>query len=280
MKILMFTRVKIFDKYLRGGAKRFYELYIQLSKNHDVEMCTVDDESDYRANDIKGTVFPDIIFNKKKPLKSSIEIYNATKIRVREIRNSHYDKIIVFGIPSAIVLSLFRMDNIYLFLRDDLIGYRKISMGYPEKRISLGNKVYLKFLNLIEGISIRKCHILVVQCNHDLAELKKRHRAICTELDNKAIIQINNVNPSWIVENSQAIPMNLGLYDDRFFKVGFIGNFNNEQKGNKIFLEAISNIKDPNIVFYIGGTGKNDELFRSTYGNNDNIIFYLIFKYI
>lgn len=272
MNILMFSRVKIFDEHLRGGAKRFYELYSKLKeKNHNVEMCTVDVEAEYKKRNIDGFVFPRNVFNKRRPLKAIYEILKVTKDKVTKIKNSEYDKIIVFGISSAIVLSIYGVKNIYLFLRDDLIGYRKVSMGYPDIKLSIKNRIYLVFLNIIEGISIRKCKTLVVQCNHDLMELKRRHKSYGVQLVKKTIIQINNVNPSWIVESSSSSSMN--LEDSGKTIVGFIGNFNNEQKGNRLFLEAVCGIDNPEIEFYVGGTGKSEKELQRRYSENDNIHF-------
>lgn len=271
MKILMFSRVKIFDGHLRGGAKRFYELYIQLQKYHDVEMCTVDDSCEYERRGIKGTVFPGVLFNRENPIKSIYEILSTTKHRINEINHTGYERIIVFGIPSAIVLSIYNVKKMYLFLRDDLIGYRKISMGYPGRKLSIKNRIYLWSLKLIEGVSIKKSDKIVVQCHHDLEELKKRHRLYSHTLEKKTIIQINNVNPTWIVNNSGASSMDLG--NEGKIKIGFLGNFNNEQKGNRIFLEAISCIDNQDVVFFVGGTGTSEEELRIKYADMNNIHF-------
>lgn len=78
----------------------------------------------------------------------------------------------------------------------------------------------------------------------------------------KSVIQINNVNPSWIVSGggiSNSVRKN---YD-----ISFIGNFKDYRKGHDLLLAAIKELADDGVVLKaaIIGDGKHLDESKKQY---------------
>ena len=126
------------------------------------------------------------------------------------------------------------------------------------------------------GIStIRKAKRIIVQCDHDLQELLKRHKFISKSLKKKSIIQINNVNPSWITNNSKILPLYKQSILEKEYIVGFVGDFKDERKGHNLFLKTAARLSRniPNIKFILVGDGQKLMNYIEQYKPYQNIEF-------
>ena len=98
---------------------------------------------------------------------------------------------------------------------------------------------------------------IICQCNYDKNKLISRHPIIAKLISKKTRILINNVNPSWIVNNKTK-----GLEENQIkaegkFRVCFVGNFDSPRKGHQLLLDAANEIlkKDTGIEFILIGGG-------------------------
>lgn len=271
-KILMYTTNKIYTaNRITGGIKRFNMLYDSLiENNYNVDLYCGESQDDLEKYNKNAYSINTRTTNKK--IFPSIEIMFKNLKLLKKLKKNNYDYVIVFDVPTAISLSILKFKNIYLFLRQDLIEYRKISLASKKKNI-IYKTIYLKFMNFCEFVCLNNAKKLLVQCNYDLNNLIKRHRFIRKKIKNKAVIQINNVNAPWIVENSKVDSFSPKTDSD--FKIGFIGDFSNPRKGHEIMLESLKLLNDEKISFsaFIIGDGKELELYKKKFANCSNINF-------
>lgn len=277
-RIAMYSTGKIFADRVTGGTKRFVELYKSLiAKGYQVDLYSTDDSRDiekYKISNYQlksGNKSNNVFF----PTEFKILFKNFSKLI--NLKKSNYDAVIVFDVPPAIGLSLFRVKNIKLFLRQDLVGYKEIILKeYSEKRLIIS--LYIGFLKLCESFSFVSANKIIIQCEYDLNQLIARHRIIKNIIQDKSVIQINNVNPSWIVEKSKdayTIFPQEERNEENKFVVGFIGNFNDERKGHRIFIEAVKNLLDKGIKIeaYIVGDGPKLSAYKNDFSKYSEIKF-------
>ncbi len=271
-RILMYTNDKIYTtKRMTGGIKRFKMLYEGLIKlDYNVTLYCGESEDDLKKyNKSARSVNRE---NNRTRLFAGIGIFLKNRKLIKNIKKEQYDEVIVFDIPTAIGLCLCSVKNINLFLRQDLIEYRKVLLNEKNKG-KCYTSLYLKIMSLCEYICLKKAKKIIVQCQYDLNNLVKRHKHISKKIAKKAYVQINNVNAPWIVEKSKK-SIEKRIDSDMKFSIGFIGDFSSTRKGHDIFLPVIKKLLDEkyNIKAYVIGDGKLLESERTKY-NNDSIIF-------
>jgi glycosyltransferase involved in cell wall biosynthesis len=269
----MYTNDKIYTtERMTGGIKRFKMLYDGLiKKGYDVTLfCGETKEELDKYNKQAFSINRDI---KKKRFFNGINIYFNNRKIIKELKKDKYDEVIVFDVPTAIGLCLKKMKNVNLFLRQDLIEYRKILLKENNKG-KLYSKIYLNFMNLCEYLCCKRSKKIIVQCNYDLNNLLNRHKTIKKSIKEKSYVQINNVNAPWIVDKSKK-EIEYKMEDNKSFKICFIGDFSNTRKGHDIFLNAIKRLLDEkeNIKAYVIGDGKLLENEKDIYSDYKNIIF-------
>lgn len=259
-KILMYTNLKIFSEKQSGGMKRFLELYSYLkesSKNYKVDFYSRDNKNEAMKN--RGIFLP-----------KALSLFFKEKEIFSKIKKEKYDEIILFDVREAIWFSLRNIKNVNLFLRQDLIEYRKIM--YREKNIFI-LYIYLMILYICEVICLINAKKIIIQCNYDLNKIIKRHFILSNLIKRKSRILINNVNPSWIVEKSKVIVKK----DERnsTFKIGFIGNFSDKRKGHDLLLKVLKNLIENSykIEGIIIGTGQELDKNIKLYEKYKNIKF-------
>ena len=189
----MYTNDKIYTtSRMTGGLKRFKMLYESLlQKGFDVTLyCGENNDTLKKYNPNAISINRD---EKKVFLFPSITIFLRNRKILKEIRKKKYDDVIVFDVPTAVGLCINRIKNINLFLRQDLIEYRKIILNDQHKNW-LYKWIYLKFMLLCEYICCKNAKKIIIQCEYDLNNLINRHKFIRNKIKSKSYIQINNVN--------------------------------------------------------------------------------------
>lgn len=264
-KVAMYSTSELFGKRVTGGLKRFLELYYGMKNDGiNVDLFSADSNKVLIENGIEGISLDKNIKKNSLFIPAELKILLQNRKIIKFIKRQEYKSVIVFDVPTAIGLCICGVKNINMLIRQDLIGYKKISFN-NRIRSKLLCCIYLKFMKLCESICIIRSKKIIVQCKYDLNELVKRHSFLKKSILRKTKIQINNVNPSWIVSKSQISNKNDELKFQKEFKIGFIGDFSNERKGHKIFIEAIKSILDDgfNIKVTIIGDGKQLNYYKN-----------------
>jgi len=271
-RILMYTNDRIYTtERMTGGIKRFKMLYDGLIElGYNVTLYCGESERDlkkYNAN--AHSINREI---KKSRFFPSIEIYFKNKKIIKKLKKDNYDEVIVFDVPTAIGLCFNHLKNINLFMRQDLIEYRKIKLN-ENKKNKIYSFFYIKFMSLCENICCRQSKTIILQCDYDLKNLLARHKLISNSIKKKAFIQINNVNAPWIVENSK-IRIENEIKRNKF-NICFIGDFSSNRKGHDIFLLAIEQLlkNSYNVNAYLIGDGKQLDEIKKKYKEYNNIFF-------
>ena len=268
----MYTNDKIYTtERMTGGIKRFKMLYEGLlKKGYNVTLYCGETKTDLDIfNKEAYSINRD---TKNSKLFKGISIFLKNKKLIKSLKKQNYDHVIVFDVPTAIGLCLNKLKNIDLFMRQDLIEYRKV-MLQEKKKNKLYTTIYLKFMNYCEYICCKRAKKIVVQCQYDLNNLLKRHKHISSDIKNKTSIQINNVNAPWIVDRSNKEIENI-IEKGNEFQLCFVGDFSSTRKGHDIFLNAINNLiqEKLNIKAYLVGDGKLLEHEKEKY-NDKHIVF-------
>lgn len=239
MKICMFSIGDIYGKQT-GGIKRFKELYFYLKKaGHDVKLYCATDIEILKKNGITEAESVKTDGRYKGFLRiPSYVIYKNNQEIYKKISNEKYDCVISFDVPSTIGLCLKGIPNIYYFVRQDLIQYRKIQYENMNMK-PLKKNILLIAGWIMEGICVRKSYKIVSQCKYDLNQIKIRHIFCKWMIKKKSIIQINNINPSWIKKCVNTIDRSQCSFD-----VIFVGNFDDSRKGYQLFIDAVQLLKE------------------------------------
>ena len=268
----MYTNDRIYTtERMTGGIKRFKMLYEGLKKEgYNVTLYCGETEDYLKEHNINGKSISRS--TNKKFLFPSINIFINNAKKLKEIKKSNYDKVIVFDVPTAIGLCLKKIKKINLFLRQDLIEYRKVILQ-SKKKGRIFSFFYLKFMCFCEYICCKRAEKIIVQCNYDLTNLCMRHHNIKKKIMEKSYIQINNINVPWIIDSLSKNDKDIKVGDS--FNISFIGDFSNARKGHGILLPTVSKIIEEgyNIEVYIIGDGKELEKYKSMYKKIKRIHF-------
>ena len=269
----MYTNDKIYTtSRMTGGLKRFKMIYDGLIKRgYNVTLYCGESVADLKKYNNKAI---SINRNEKKSfLFPSIIIFFRNRKTLKQIRKENYTDVIVFDVPTAVGLCVNGIKNINLFLRQDLIEYRKIMLS-DQNKSKIYRWLYLKFMSLCESICCKKAKKIIAQCNYDLNNLLLRHRFLSKKIKNKSHVQINNVNTPWIVSKSRQ-ELITKINNNHSFSICFIGDFSNTRKGHDIFLLAMKKLfeKKCDIEVYVIGDGILLEKEKHDYSFNACIHF-------
>ncbi len=259
MKILMYSTGELFKNGQTGGIKRFIELARYLQKEFGADLCCADDDVVLKKNGLRSTY-------QMRPIKAEMYRFFPPEGRIaitnrdiiKRIKNEKYDYIISFDVPPTVLLCLLNIPNIVLMIRKDLIGYFDVT----HRKKNIKTFVKRKFFKLSEGICLKKSKKIVTQCLYDERCLLERHPLLAKTITNKFVVQINNINPSWISNKIEREEKK-----DNQFKIGFIGNFNDSRKGHEILLKSAQILieKYDNVIFYIVGAGTFFNYYKEKY---------------
>lgn len=266
---MYFTGVLYNSKSQTGGIKRFVELAEYICKNNaDSVLFSRDNEETIYSRGINS--FVKLTSNKqgKSLLPPEARILLANKNVIKYIRHEQFDNVIVFDVPMAIGLMLFGVKNVVLMIRKDMIGYEKVSNKNKWKWL----KIFYQYI--CESICLYRSRLVICQCIYDKEVLKYRHPFLKNRIENKTMVQINNVNPSWVRENSTIKEIDAVDSKEDCFRVCFIGGFDNPRKGQDIFLKAAIELlnRQHDIQFILIGGGNRLEEYKRNY-RHPNISF-------
>lgn len=262
----MYSTGEVFRKNKTGGNKRFIEIAGYLQKHYGADLCCSDEKEMVEANGFTQTyriTEPDDSIPGFLP--EEIRILMKNRGLLKQIRAQGYDYVISFDVPPTVGLGFYKVKNIVLMIRKDLIGYYDITHENTSKAKKLLERSFLMFS---EWFCMRKSRIIVTQCDYDKQRLIERHPTCKAAIDQKTRIQINNVNPSWAAKN-QAKACAGGK------NICFIGNFNDSRKGHDLLLPCAREItaSHPDVTFHIIGGGKDLDTYRQQY-ESSQIRFY------
>lgn len=275
MKIALYTYARVFAEKQTGGQKRFKELYKHLSAKYDVTLYSIDDQNTKELNGRKHIVIKQVPVKQLSLLPADFRVYFKNRELLKQIREEKYDKIIVFDVTSGWPLFAAHIENIQLFIRQDLISYKSISLDSANKS-RLYKRFYLQMMKMAESTCLKGADKIVVQCKYDLECLVRRHKNIERIIADKTVIQINNVNPSWIKQQPTTITDRQSKNNGRdAFYLGFVGSPDDTRKGFHIFEGALEKlIQDGySIGAYIIGNSRKIEEYRNKYKDNYRISF-------
>ena len=269
MKLALYTTAQIYGSKQTGGIKRYAELTEYAGvKMDDVVLFSRDD-----VDIIKGRGVRDFV--KLKEAKGyrffppETRLLLSNKNILKQIKKSCFEKIVIFDVPTATGPLLYGLKNVVLMIRKDMIGYENVQNRSKTKWLKIC------FQWLCESICMSWAKLIITQCNYDKDVLKGRHPLLAKAIEKKTVVQINNVNPSWIVTKSEKTTDNVNLLGNTDkFRICFIGSFGNPRKGQDLFLAAATEIlkgrKDMHFIL-IGG-GNRLDVYKKKY-ESDNIMF-------
>lgn len=272
MSILLYTTGTVLSNTRTGGMKRFVELskYIN-ANNKDVCFCSMDASSVIKNVGFENSVTltppsSNYIYRMLLP-ELSILLMNYKKIRT--LRRQRFSVVVVFDVPTAIGLCLMGFENVNLLLRKDMIGYEKVNAR--NKGLKFWSKLFVQWI--CESICFFCSKVIITQCRYDLNRICGRHPFLRRLLLRKTKIQINNVNPSWIVSKTSVEKSN--DTDNECFKICFIGDFNSDRKGHNLLLPVACKLLDKyrNLEFKIIGDGVQLAQCKKKYEQYENIKF-------
>lgn len=270
--IVMYSSGSLFAERPTGGVRRFIELSTKFNESCKTELLLVGQDSteEVEKHGFKRYIKLMSANNSgiRKFLPPEMQILVSNKKQIKQLKETSNDMLVVFDVPPAIGLVLSGFNNIVLMIRKDLIGYEKTI----NKKWSLYPKLFL--LWFCESICMIKSKKIICQCNYDKNKLISRHPIIAKLISQKTRILINNVNPSWIVNNKTKGLEEIQIKAEGKFRVCFVGNFDSPRKGHQLLLDAANEIlkKDTEIEFILIGGGKAMKQYKKKY-ENENIRF-------
>lgn len=270
-KYLFYSSGALYSGIQTGGVKRCKEL-INSALARKQNICFASQDSEDITNNKGFNRFFQLKEGKHTGLLNLLppefQVFLTNIGMIKTIKKSKFDRVVVFDVPPAVGLVLLRVKNIVLMIRKDLIGYEKTI----NHRWSLYPK--LVFLWVCESLCMMRSKKVVCQCYYDKHKLMKRHPIIAYSINKKTLILINNVNPSWVIENKHNVRNVIQLSPKEMFRVCFIGNFDTPRKGHQLLLDAAIDILKYNkdIEFVLIGGGESLDHYRMHYAN-ERIIF-------
>ena len=281
-ELLLYESGKIFGSPRTGGVKRFIELCNYLVEKERIiddyivrtSLCCGDDSVTLQNNGLKARYKMIVSSKKKTNCIIPPELINVLRNvkTINRIKKDNYVGVIVFDVPQAIGLCLLGVKNVILMIRKDMIGYEivKNTNGGFKKRF----KLMMQWIS--EDIVLKRCKLIICQCFYDVDVLIGRHIKKKIIINDKACVQINNVNASWITRKNVNKKTKELTKTENQFNIGFIGGFDDLRKGQEIFLETARSVLQTSKVcglkFFLIGGGKHLDTYKKKY-ESDAISF-------
>ncbi len=268
-RLLLYSSGIILEERPTGGELRFLELAKAMSEREDASLCCADEEERLKEKGLRATYHLKDGSAAPKGLPQEARIFFANRTLLKQICQEAYESVIVFDVPPAVGLCLSGMKNLVLMIRKDLIGYEKVK----SKNRDLGFFFRICYQWLCEWFCLSHAQMLICQCAYDRDVLLRRHPLLRRKLIHRTRIQINNVDPAWIVQRSESAETDERGKDT--FRVCFIGGFDDLRKGQNLFLKAAEHLaeKYSDIEFLLIGGGKKQPSYVEQYAS-DQIRFY------
>ncbi|MCR5087943.1 MAG: glycosyltransferase family 4 protein [Oscillospiraceae bacterium] len=262
-KMLLYSSGIILEEKPTGGELRFLELAGAMSDRDDSALCCADPEEKLRERGLhaayrlkEGTSAP-------KALPEEARILLSNRTLLKQIRQEAYDAVIAFDVPPAVGLCLSGVKNLVLMIRKDLIGYERAKT--EKKGIRFSFRICYQWL--CESLCLSHARMVICQCAYDRDMLVRRHPLYRKRLIQRTRIQINNVNPAWIIQRSEAVETVKRSIER--FRICFIGGFDDLRKGQRLFLEAAEHLSEKysDIEFLLVGGGKQQPSYAKRYAS-------------
>lgn len=245
---------------LTGGHRRFLELANGLQRDSRVVVVSPVapqlhkgiNLTHYQIDLVKSDILP-------KHIQGAMSIRKALK-GVSEVTTCDYA--ISFNPVHTLLLNNGGAKNIVSLFREDLIGYMN-AIG-----ASGGKKLYSQ---IQETLAVKVSDLIIVQCESDRKNLIERNKKHCRDIESKLCVQVNNADASWMGGHG----FRTGFLYREVPEILFVGDFSNERKGHKELLLAAVELLSQGYRFklLIAGDGRDLELYRSQYGQYDEISF-------
>ena len=270
-KILLYSSGKIVTDKPTGGDRRFLELAKYLVDKPYAELCCADDEDMLQAVSLKADLHLIRPPQRRSLLPQELRILLANRVLIKQMveTQDNGSAMIIFDVPPAVGPILLGAKNVVLMLRKDLIGYEQLK----NKKKSITGKFSLSYQWLCESLCLNRAKLIICQCAYDREKVLNRHPLIREKINQKLLIQINNVNPSWIIDHSeQALPEQR---NNAFFRVCFVGGFDTSRKGQDLFLQAAKFLSErhEDLEFILVGGGEKLPDYQKKW-SSDRIVFY------
>ena len=267
-RILLYSSGIIADRKPTGGELRFLELAGYMAGQKDTALCCADDETALGVYGLKADIRMKGSGDAPSFLPEEARILLANRDTLKQIRKQNYHRIVVFDVPPATGLVLSGARNLVLMIRKDLIGYERVrSSGNGWKK-----KLRIAYQWTCESMCIRSAAQVICQCAYDRDVILNRHPLLKKKAASKFDIQINNINPSWIVKRDSESEAETN--DTGRFRICFIGGFDDLRKGQDLFLDAAKSLESrhPDLEFVLAGGGKRLQNYRDRF-ESDRIRF-------
>jgi glycosyltransferase involved in cell wall biosynthesis len=272
--IVMYTDFSYGKQNPTGGTKRYLELIYGLVEKGNIVHLFVPKDAELKnhnclvRHDIKRCAVNSFL------IPNGLLNFLVNFKNLSYIKRINYDAIVSFDIPNSIQLRLLGIKRLLLFIRQDFIECRKISV----KTHSLISKIYLSVLKIIEKTVILHAHKIIVQCQHDKVVLLKRHFKFEQIIQKKIFILNNNVNPSWVTSEKYCF---IKKEKNENIQLCFIGDLNDPRKGFDILLSAVLILLDEgkNLSLNVIGGGTLLDNYRIQFASKANIKFWGMLEY-
>ena len=263
-KYLLFSTSQIYTDNPTGGIRRYRELCEYINKVDDAIICSFDETTDMISlgyNHVHINEGKNIGLYKILP--PIFRIFYQNRRIISQLRKNGYDKIVVFDTAPTFALAVWGFRHITMLIRKDVFEYEKVS----SRSIILFRYLKLTMLWVWEIVCLLSVDKIITQCAFDRDILKSRHPILASVVDKKTQIQINNVNPSWIVRKSSEVSSEVQLGSHNSFRICFIGGFDDARKGQDFFLETAQTLlrKGEEFEFVLVGGGSNLSKYKDLY---------------
>ena len=260
-RVLLYSSGIIAEEKPTGGELRFLELAAYMAEQKETALCCADEAEKLSFCGLHADLKMKRAEGAPNFLPEEARILLANRATLKRIAKSDFTAVIAFDVPPAIGLTLFGVRNLVLMIRKDLIGYERVK----SRDNGLKKQLRLAYQWSCEGICLRNSKRIICQCAYDRNVILARHPVMRRKLEGKFKIQINNCNPSWVVDQAEKTATE--VRDDDRFRICFIGGFDDLRKGQDLFLKAAENLAPsyPNTEFLLVGGGKKLETYRKQY---------------
>ncbi|MFW5944566.1 MAG: glycosyltransferase [Bacteroidota bacterium] len=161
----------------------------------------------------------------------------------RLAKNINADGVVLFSVPYAIQGILAGLDNISVFIRED-IGQNIYFQDQKSKGLSrYTRKINLFLFKLIEKYTLSKVQKVILPGNYAKNALESKYPGVFKKLEKKTYVLYNNINAGWMLSYSGYIrqkPVPAG----NIYRFVFAGRLNTCQKGLHLLLSAVQRLTD------------------------------------
>lgn len=272
---VMYTAFDYKNGKVTGGTRRFLEILYGLLNADNIVHLYIPREADIKRH--KNLMRHNIYGKESRYFPNGLLNFLFNFNALRLIKKIQYDAFIIISVPYAIQCVLLRIKKLKFIIWEDFIGYKKIQLD--QRNIAkVFKSILIWILTKLEKKVLSNVDKVIVQCEYDKKITLNRHKVLYKKLEPKFEILFNNVNPSWIIENTSII-INKNNYSRPFYQFIFIGNIDDKRKGLHILIEAFKLLmkQEYKCKLIIVGSGKllSEYIEANEYKENIEFVGYL-----